>query len=343
MARELRVVQCGLGPIGLEVARQVLETDGLKLVGVSDIAPDKAGRDLGSLLDRPRKLRLSVEPDLGRLLRKVRADVGLVTTSSSLRDSRPVIAALIAKRLNVISTCEELAYPARTHASAAREIDRLARQRKVSVLGTGVNPGFAMDLLALTLTAPCTRVERVAVTRVVDAGTRRVPLQRKVGAGLDIHLFRRAMTEGTVGHVGLIESAHMLADALGMRLDRFEPTLEPVMASRDLDTPYMRIAAGAVAGIKQFVRGYRGKDLVLSLDLQMFVGAENPRDHVLIDGTPRIDMTVHGGIEGETSTVGMVLNSIPKLVAAAPGLRTMRDLPAVHALNTAELRSFAKR
>jgi 4-hydroxy-tetrahydrodipicolinate reductase len=343
MAREVRVVQCGLGPIGLEMARRVLETDGLKLVGVSDIAPDKAGQDLGTLLGRPRKLRLKVEPDLAKLLRAARADVGLLTTSSSVRECRPQIAAMLAKRLNVVSTCEELAFPARAHAAAAREIDRLARQKKVSVLGTGVNPGFAMDVLALTLTAPCTRVERVAVTRVVDAGTRRIPLQRKVGAGLDIHLFRRATTEGTVGHVGLLESAHMIADGLGLKLDRFEPSLEPVMASRDLDTPYMRIPAGGVAGIKQFVRGYRGKELILSLDLQMYVAAEKPRDHVLVEGEPRIDMTIEGGIAGEAATVAMALNSIPKLIAAAPGLRTMRDLSLVHALNTSELRSLAGR
>jgi 4-hydroxy-tetrahydrodipicolinate reductase len=113
-----------------------------------------------------------------------------------------------------------------------KDIDRAARARKVRVLSTGVNPGFAMDALALALTAPCARVDRVAVTRVVDAGTRRLPLQRKVGAGLNLNQFRRAMTEGSVRHVGLLESVHMIAAGLGWKLDRVEETLEPAIAPR---------------------------------------------------------------------------------------------------------------
>src|SRR4029450_13870311 len=137
------------------------------------------------------------------------------------------------------------------------DLDKLARKRKVTVLATGVNPGYAMDALALMLTAPCATVARVAVTRVVDACTRRLPLQRKVGAGLNLNQFRRAMTECTVRHVGLAESAHMIASGLGWKLDRVDETLEPAIAPRDLDTEYLRIPAGAAAGVKQYARGYR--------------------------------------------------------------------------------------
>jgi len=209
------------------------------------------------------------------------------------------------------------------------------------VLATGVNPGYAMDSLALMLTAPCATVERVHVTRVVDAGTRRLPLQRKVGAGLNLNQFRRAMTEGTVRHVGLAESVHMIASSLGWKLERVDETLEPAIAPRDLDTEYLRIPAGAAAGIKQVARGYRSGELAVSLDLQMYVGAESPRDHVLVDGSPRIDMTIAGGVAGDLATAAIVVNSIPKVIAARPGLLTMRDLPLVHRLNPLELRELA--
>jgi 4-hydroxy-tetrahydrodipicolinate reductase len=321
----------------------VLETEGLKLVAAADVAPDKAGKDLGVILGLPRKLRIRVEPDLARLLRRTRGDVAILSTSSSLKAVKGQALALLKKGLNVVSTCEELAFPAPANVSAFKDLDRQARARRVSILATGVNPGYCMDALALMLTAPCSRVERVSVTRVVDAATRRLPLQRKVGAGLNINQFRRAMTEGTVRHVGLAESAHMIASALGVKLDKLDETLEPAVAPRDLDTEYLRIPAGAVAGIKQGARGYGNGRLFVSLDLQMYVGAESPRDHVLIDGTPPIDMTIAGGVAGDVATAAIVVNCIPKLMGARPGVLTMKDIPLVHRFNALELKALPAR
>ena len=313
------------------------------MVGAADFAHDKSGRDLGVVLGLPRKLRIKVQPDIGKLLRKTKAEVGVLSTASSLRDAKAQAALLLKKGLNVVTTCEELAFPTPAHQAAFRELDRLALKKKVSLLSTGVNPGYAMDALALILTAPCAQVNRVAVTRVVDAGTRRLPLQRKVGAGLNLNQFRRAMTEGSVRHVGLLESVYMIATALGWKLDRIEETVEPAIAPRDLDTEYLRIPAGAAAGIKQYARAYRNDELIISLDLQMYVGAESPRDHVLIDGTPPIDMTIAGGIAGDVATAAIVVNSIPKLLAARPGLLTMREVPLVHRFNPLELKSLPRK
>jgi 2,4-diaminopentanoate dehydrogenase len=343
MARDLKVVHCGLGPIGQGIARMVLNTPGLKVVGASDLSPDRAGQDLGTVLGLPRKLRIKVEGDPARFLRKTRADVAVLSTSSSLRDVKAQIVGLVKKGMHVVSTCEELSFPTPAHQTAWKEIDRFARQKKVSVLGTGVNPGYAMDALALALTAPCFSVTRVSVTRVVDAGTRRLPLQRKVGAGLNLAQFRRALTEGSVRHVGLVESVHMIASALGWKLDRVEETIEPAIAPRDLDTEFLRVPAGAAAGIKQYARGYRNGDIAISLDLQMFVGAEQPRDHVLIDGQPPIDMTISGGVAGDVATAAIVVNAIPKLIAARAGLVTMTDIPLVHRFNPAEARELPTR
>ena len=174
----------------------------------------------------------------------------------------------------------------------------------------------------------------------MDAGTRRLPLQRKVGAGLNLNQFRRAMTEGTVRHVGLPESVHMIAAALGWKLDRVDETLEPAIAPRDLDTEFLRIPAGAAAGIKQLARGYRGGERRISLDLQMYVGAEAPRDHVIIDGTPPIDMTIAGGMAGDLATAAMVVNSIPKVLAARPGRADDARPALVHRVNPAEIKTL---
>jgi 2,4-diaminopentanoate dehydrogenase len=343
MSTALRVIHVGLGPIGLGIARFVSQTEGLKIVGAADPAPDKAGKDLGTLLGHPKKMRVKVEADLAKLLRKTKADVAVLSTTSSARLIKAQVAAIVAKKINIVTTCEELSFPVPAHKNLFKEIDKLARAKKVSVLGTGVNPGYAMDALPLMLTAPCARVERVAVTRVVDAGKRRLPLQRKVGAGLNLNQFRRAMSENTVRHVGLVESAYMIAHGLGWSLERVEETLEPVIAPRDLDTEFLRIPAGAAAGIKQFVRGYRAGELVVSLDLQMYVGADNPRDHILVDGDPRVDMTVTGGFQGDIATAAITVNAIPKLMAARPGLVTMAEIPLVHRFNPSEIRSLPKK
>lgn len=343
MGRVLRVVHYGLGPIGQGIARLSLANPGLKVVGATDIAPDKAGKDLGTVLSLPKKLRLKVAGDPKKFLRKTRADVAILCTASTIKDLKPQLTALIQRGLHVVTTCEELAYPVPSHQTAFRELDKLAQRKKVSVLATGVNPGFTMDALALMLTAPCAKVNRVSVTRVVDAGTRRLPLQRKVGAGLNLNQFRRAITEGSVRHMGLLESLHMIAAALGWKLDRVEETLEPAIAPRDLDTEHLRIPAGAAAGIKQHARAYRKDELVISLDLQIYVGAESPRDHVLIDGVPPIDMTIVGGVPGDIATAAIVLNVIPKLMAARRGLLTMRDLPLMHVFNAEELKTLPRK
>jgi hypothetical protein len=343
MPRTVKVAIVGLGPVGQSVARSVLQTPGLKLVAAADPAPQHAGKDVGVVLGLPRKLRVKVEGNPDRFFKKVRADVAIVCTSSLIKDVKPQVAALLQRRIHVLTTCEELAFPLPARVAVFRDLDRLAKRKKVSALATGVNPGYAMDALALMLTAPCARVRRVSVTRVVDAASRRLPLQRRVGAGLNLGQFRRAVTEGTVRHIGLVESAHMIASALGWKLDRVDETLEPAIAPRDLDTEVLLIPAGAAAGIRQAVRAYRGGELAVSLDLQIYVGAESPRDHVLVDADPPIDATIAGGVSGDLATAAIVVNSLPRLLAAPPGLLSMKDLPLVHSLNPQELAALPAR
>lgn len=343
MSRDLKIIHIGLGPIGVGIAKMVLAKDGLKIVGACDPSPEKAGKDLGDVLDLGKKVRLKVMGDPVKFIKTAKADVAVVSTTSSAKVVKAAIEGLLNRGINVVTTCEEFAYPSAANAKVFRDLDVVARKKKVSVLGTGVNPGFAMDALALMLTAPCEKVSRVSVTRVVDAGTRRLPLQRKVGAGLTLAQFSRAKAEGTVRHVGLPESVHMVADSLGFKLERVEETLEPAIAPRDLNTDYLRIAAGTAAGIKQSARGYAKSGLVVSLDLHMYVGADTPQDHVVIDGSPSVDMTIKGGIAGDIATAAISVNAIPKVVAARPGVLTMRDIPLVHSYNKDEARNAYKK
>lgn len=343
MGRTLNVLNYGLGPIGQAIARLVMETPGLKIVGAIDFAPDLAGHDLGRALGLDRRLRVKVEADAKRALRDTSAEVAILCTGSSLKQVRDQIEGLVRRGINVVTTCEELAFPTPRNRAAFRELDALARGKKVSVLGTGINPGFVMDALALMLTAPCTQVERLSVTRIVDVTSRRLPLQRKVGAGLNLNQFRRAVTEKSVGHVGLPQSLHFLAAGLGWTLSKVEESIEPAIAPRDLETEFLRVPAGAAAGVRQMVTGYRDGSLALSLELQMYVGAEPVRDQIIIDGTPPLEITVSGGIPGDQGTAAIVVNSIPKLMGARPGLVTVHDIPPVHRFNVHELKELPLR
>jgi len=226
----------------------------------------------------------------------------------------------------VISTTEELAYPGYTHVRQARRLHALAKKSKVAMLGTGVNPGFAMDALPVMMTAVCERVDRVVVQRVQDARLRRLPFQQKIGAGLTTEQFQKKVDEGTVRHVGMAESIAMIADALGWSLDRITDEIQPKIASVTISSEFLAVDPGYVCGIIQEGAGYRNGEPVIRLYLEAYLGAPESYDSIDIDGSPRLSVKVAGGIQGDIATASIVVNSIPKVLAAPPGLHTMRDL-----------------
>ena len=197
----------------------------------------------------------------------------------------------------------------------------------MAVLGTGVNPGFAMDALPIALTAACERVDRVVVNRVQDARIRRLPFQQKIGAGLTPAQFQKEVDAGRVRHVGLTESIAMIADALGWKLDRVTDEIRPQVASAPVSSEFLAVDAGYVAGIVQDGVGYRKGAAAISLHMEAYLGAPESFDAVEIEGSPRLSMKIAGGIHGDIATVALVVNAIPKVLSAPPGLHTMRDMP----------------
>jgi 4-hydroxy-tetrahydrodipicolinate reductase len=248
-------------------------------------------------------------------------------TSSSLKIVAPQLAAILKTKTPIVSTTEELAYPWRAARRLAIEIDTLAKKAKVAVLATGVNPGFAMDALPITISAACERVDAIHVQRVQDARIRRLPFQQKIGAGLSIEEFEQRVAAGTVRHVGFSESIAMIGDALGWPLDKITDEIKPKVATQAVSSTKLKVKAGEVAGIIQDGVGYRRGQPVITLHLEAYLGAPETCDAVEIEGSPNLSMKFSGGIHGDIATASMVVNSIPKVLAASPGLRTMRDLP----------------
>jgi 4-hydroxy-tetrahydrodipicolinate reductase len=239
----------------------------------------------------------------------------------------PQIETILKAKVPIVSTTEELSYPGYTHIRPARQIHAWAKAAKVAVLGTGVNPGFAMDALPIALTSVCERVERVSVQRVQDARIRRLPFQQKIGAGLTTEQFEKKVRDGSVRHVGLTESIAMIADALGWTLDRITDDIQPKLAAVTISSEFLAVDAGYVCGIVQDGVGYKKGEPAIRLHLEAYLGAPESYDAIEIEGSPRISQKISGGIHGDIATASIVVNSIPKVLAAPPGLHTMRSLP----------------
>ncbi|HXD19142.1 MAG TPA: hypothetical protein VN654_19150 [Vicinamibacterales bacterium] len=323
----IRVMHVGLGPIGAAVARQLAARRSFRIVSAVDIDENKSGRDVGDIIDLGRRLRVKVSGDLRKAAKASKPDIAVLCTSSSLKGVMPQLEQLLKLRLPVVSTTEELAYPAARNRRLAKQLDAMARKAKVAVLGTGVNPGFTMDALPIALTSVCEQVNRIEVRRVQDARTRRLPFQQKIGAGLTREQFDQQVAAGSVRHVGFTESIQMIGDAMGWALTRITDEVRPWIAEEEVCSELLAVDPGYVAGLSQEGVGYVGDEAKILLQLDAYLGAPESFDSVLIDGSPRIYSKVQGGIHGDIATASMTVNSIPHVITAAPGLRTMRDMP----------------
>ncbi len=306
MKKKIRAIQYGVGPIGASIARLMREKQAIEICGAIDTDPAKVGRDLGEVVgasDAPWGVKISADAD--DVLEQA-VDVVIHSTSSSLPKVMDQLLACLKAESCVVSTCEELSYPFRTYPDLAAKLDAEAKDWGVALVGTGVNPGFVMDKLVVTLAAVSQRIDHAKALRIVDASTRRLPLQKKIGAGLSIDEFRRQVAAGAIKHVGLPESVAMVADTLNLPVDQITETIEPMEARERVQVA--------------------GKELIY-LELQMYVGAKDPADSIELKGHPDIRLIIPGGSPGDIATASVIVNSIPVILDAPAGLRTARDLP----------------
>jgi len=328
MTNKIRTIHYGLGSIGSGIARLAAQRANLEIVGGIDVDEQKVGKDMGEVLGLGQPLGLRVSSDPAAVFSQTEADVVLHSTGSYVEQIRPQLVDIIEAGLNVVSTCEELAYPQAQYPALAEELDKLAQKHAVTVLGTGVNPGFAQDTMAIAVSGVCQDVKHITVTRTVEAGERRLQLQKKVGAGLTVAEFEEKAKKREIRHIGLEESLTMVAHALGWQLDKVEETIEPVVAEKPLKSQFVEVKEGQVSGVHQVTRGFKGGQELIVLHLYMHIGAKNPGDSVVIEGRPDIELTIKG-IHGDLATAAMAVNAVPKVVSAPPGLVTMKDLPLV--------------
>jgi 4-hydroxy-tetrahydrodipicolinate reductase len=330
MKKIINAVQFGLGPIGQLCARTIIEKHRgrINLVGAVDIDPSKVGKDIGELLGIG-EVGVRIEKDIKPIVKSRKVDLVFHTTSSLLSDVYEQLEMFTRFRLNVISSTEELFFPWIRNKDIAEQLNELAQKSKVRILGTGVNPGFIMDMLPSILTQVCTEIKSIEIERVVNASKRRLPLQLKIGAGLTVGEFKERKKTGKLGHVGLVESLQFLASVIGFSLDEIKETLDPITTKKNHKTQYLTIQKGRVAGIHHVAVGLKDGKPVITLDLKMFVGEHKDYDRIVIKGEPPIRIRTNG-IFGDLATVGSLINSAYLIFDARPGLLTMADLKLPH-------------
>ena len=325
-----RIVSYGLGPIGQRAAALAAQKDALELVGAIDIDPALVGRDLGEICDHAGARGVEISADAAKVLAETEPDCVIHCTSSFIPNVREQIEGVIDAGVNLITSTEEMLWPTLQQPEISAQLDERAQAKGVSVLGTGVNPGFVMDMLPAFASSVCYDVEHVTCRRYVDATTRRLPFQKKIGAGLSEAEFRGLVEQGKLGHIGLRESIALLGAALGWELDTIEQDIQPILTNEARKTEHLEIAAGEVAGIHNTGFGAKDGKRLIEMDLRMFVGCDNPHDAAVFRSTPPFEIQIPGGTSGDFATAAMLVNGVDSVVRANPGLRTMLDVAPPH-------------
>lgn len=345
----IKVIIWGFGAMGSGMAEMLLKKKGVEIVGVCDRNAARVGKDMYEVLQMERGDRrpVIITDNIEEIAKEGAADVALLATDSFTRAAFDKIKYIVEKKINVISTAEEMAYPQAQEPELAKEMDRLAKENGVTILGTGINPGFVLDLLILALTGTCETVEHIKAARINDLSPFGHAVMEEQGVGLTVKDFEEGVANGKVaGHVGFPESIRMIADGIGWNVEKIDQTREPIVSSVNRETKYAKVEAGNVAGCRQCGYGYVDGEIKLDMEHPQQILPEmegvDTGDYIWIKGTPNINLQIKPEIPGGIGTIAMCINMIPHVINSAAGLKTMLDLPVPRAI-MGDMRDFIQR
>ncbi len=319
-----RVVIYGVGPIGQLITRVALDR-GYDVVGAIDIDPQKVGKDLGEVIGMGKTLGIKVEGDADKVLKDSKPDIVLHSTGSFFDRVYPQVMKAVKAGADVISTCETLSWPWYRYPDLAELVDNYAKNHGVTILGAGVNPGFVFDALPAVLSVTLTRLDKITVTRSLDASKRRYSFQKKIGLGMTLSQFNEALSRGEItAHVGFAESILLLANIIGLKLDRVEEGQEALIAEKRYETQYFKMEPGQIKGVIGHGSGFIGGKEVIRVELRACAGCED-FEEVRLEGEPLITWR-STGTAGDPATAAVIINLAPRVLSARPGLITLKDL-----------------
>ncbi|CAN5824151.1 oxidoreductase [soil metagenome] len=335
MPKKIKVAQFGMGPIGRACVQLLAERSGMEIVGAIDIDPALTGKSVADLCGLADTEAGQVYATFEELWNEVQPDAILHTAGSRAAISFAQCRPMLERGLAVVSSCEELLYPYFRAPEETAEYDALCQKTGGRILGTGVNPGFVLDMLPVCLSTVCRSVSHVHGERVVNASLRRMPLQKKIGSGLHPDEFRRLWNEGKAGHAGFKESLMIIGHAMGWKMGEITEVLEPVIADHDIKTDFFEVPTGMTCGLHQIVSAESTEGNRIHLDLKMYLDALEPHDYVRLESDPPMEAYLRGGVSGDKATVAAVVNSITRLLSAPPGVRLITEIPLAASIDLA--------
>lgn len=345
----VKVAIWGFGAMGSGVAKVLLAKKGVDIVGVCDIHPARVGKSIFEVLgvEKGDRADVIVNPKIEEVAFNKNCDICVIATDSFTKKAFPKIKYVLEQGINVVSTAEEMSYPKAQQPELARELDRIAKENGVTVLGTGINPGLMMDLLAICLTGCMTDVETVTCRRVNSLSPFGPAVMEEQGVGVTVEAFEKGVQDGTLaGHVGFAESVGMIAEALGWNVEKFEQQMKPIVTTVDRRSPYGFAAAGDVAGVNMTGQGYVDGEVKIDMyhpqQIEPEMEGTHTGDYIILKGTPEVNMAINPEVDGGIGTIAMVVNMIPHVINARPGLKTMIDLPVPRAI-MGDFRDFIER
>lgn len=303
--------------------------------------------DVGQAIGLNRKLGIGLSTDLTSMLEQTRPHLAIQATCSRLTEAWEEIVTLVRHGVHVISIAEEMAYPEVSAPTVATELRRLAIKHEVAILGTGINPGFVLDLLVITLTGVCADIQSIIAKRVNDLSPYGPSVLHYQGVGLTPEAFDKGLADGSVvGHFGFAQSIHMVTAALGWKIDGIQETRTPIVSQVRRETPFVIVEPGQVAGCLHTAVAYRQNTPVITLlhPQQIHPNLEGVEtgDSIEIVGTPHVRLFGRPEIPGGQGTTALAVNMIPRVLMASPGLHTMADLPVPAAI-LGDVRQFLHR
>jgi hypothetical protein len=332
--RPIRVVLVGFGSTNQAVLELALTRPWLEIVGIVIRSPEREGELAASRVEgAPAGLQCST--DLVGTLRVTRPDVVIVATATHLADVFPVLATIAPTGTPIICTAEDLAFIRPDDSVEAAQILALAQTHQVPIVATGANPGFVLDLWPLTLSGLAWDVQRLRARRIVDVSVFGPRVRASLGIDLSPDAFRAGIADGSVvGHAGFPESLRILATAMGRELERVEVVSEPIITDVALELPDgALIAPGRTAGANQEATGWFAGEpwLQISMTLHVDPAAAGlaPTDEVRLEGRHALHVRVDPGCRALLSTAAMIVNGLPRAIAAPPGVHRPGDLPPV--------------
>lgn len=333
----IKVVIWGFGAMGQGMADMLLDKKGVVILGVCDINEKLVNKNLSEVMKKTIKNDCVISDNIDHLLLSTKPDIVLLCTDSFVKGAYPKIKKIVEHKVNVITTAEEMAYPFDSHPELSEKMDLLAKQHDVTILGTGINPGFIMDLLVLQLTGVMKDVTHIDVKRVNSLSPFGPAVMEEQGVGDSLKRYeKRIKNDELAGHVGFNQSVHMIFKGLGLKPTKFTQQMQPIVTNVDRKTKYASAKKGTLAGINMTAQGYIGEDLFLNMDhpqqIEPQLEGVHTGDYIDIYGSPEVHMAITPEVEGGLGTIAICVNMIPHVINSRAGLKTMIDLPIARAI-----------